>query len=444
MSKLFNKIKHLRTLHHQRGAVLMIMLVILVVGGIAMLLSTLTSTSLRLERDSKTAEALAQAKEALIGYASTQKLTSTTYPDRPGDLPCPDNHPLGDANEGSPSTPCSSNAIGRLPWKKLGLPDLRDSSGERLWYAVSTNFKDAPRIGMLNSDTLGTISVFSSEGVLLNDGGGSTGAVAVIIAPGEVLTRQGSSTAQDRSSAGYNIATNYLDTPSAGVNPKDNASFVDGSSTDGFIQGQVKIYDPASQTYHTIINDQLLVITHNNLMQFLQKRVAKEVVNALNFYYSSHYFYPRPADFTDSSCLGNGNLASCNSASITGGRIPATPVTAWDITSILRGSTSNNWFQANGWREVIFYAVASACTDGTTNCNGTGYLTLNNPPGSPYTTQKVVVIATGTALSGQSHSMVSPKNILSNYLEDENLAPQDDIYTKSAAPPFNDIAISIP
>ncbi len=35
--------------------------------------------------------------------------------------------------------------LGRLPWKTLGLPDLRDAFGERLWYAVSSKHK-----GLLN------------------------------------------------------------------------------------------------------------------------------------------------------------------------------------------------------------------------------------------------------------------------------------------------------
>ena len=30
---------------------------------------------------------------------------------------------------------------GRLPWKTLAIPDLRDGAGERLWYAVSVRFK---------------------------------------------------------------------------------------------------------------------------------------------------------------------------------------------------------------------------------------------------------------------------------------------------------------
>ncbi|MDD5181297.1 MAG: hypothetical protein PHT15_08570, partial [Gallionellaceae bacterium] len=54
--------------HHcpgrQRGAALMVMLVILVMGSAAFLVSSLSRSALQTERDQKTAEALAQAKEA--------------------------------------------------------------------------------------------------------------------------------------------------------------------------------------------------------------------------------------------------------------------------------------------------------------------------------------------------------------------------------------------
>ena len=52
--------------------------------------------------------------------------------------------------------------IGRLPWRTLGLPDLRDSSGERLWYAVSRQFARNPTCMPncpLTSDTLGQLTV---------------------------------------------------------------------------------------------------------------------------------------------------------------------------------------------------------------------------------------------------------------------------------------------
>lgn len=438
----------------------MVMLVILIMGGSAMLLNTLNSSTPQLARAKLTSDALAQAKEALIGHGTSLVLTSATYPDRPGDLPCPDMDNDGFA-EGLCGSAAGSNQqlrLGRLPWKTLGLSDLRDGSGERLWYAVSNNFKKNTRTAILNSDTIGTITVRNSDGGLLNDGSSTSGAVAIILAPGEVLHRQGDVSSQNRTcTTGVNCdvqekcttipptltpkcdPANYLDI----ANGEDNANFIDGSSN-GFIQGKIK-----DATDKVILNDQILIISRDNIMQSIQKRVVKEVTNALNIYFNGNGFYPKPADFTDTYCLGNTTISpmpmmtSCPTAASNSGRIPATTTPAWSISSILRGSTTNNWFQDNGWREVIFYAVANACTSGTPNCTGSGYLTLNNSPANPAANQKVVVIATGAALSGQSRSGAF-KNVVGNYLEGENLAPLDDVYTKNDTLPFNDIALSIP
>jgi hypothetical protein len=427
----------------QGGAVLLIMMIILVLGASAMLLNALNSTSPRTARELETTKALAQAKEALIAYATTVDLPSTK---RPGDLPCPDTNNDGAAESscGSASGSNQAQRLGHLPWKTLGLPELRDGSGELLWYAVSNNFKNNTRTPLLNSDTTGTITVRASDGSLMNDGSSTSGAVAIIIAPGEVLQRTDKSTPQDRSLAGINSPENYLDI----ANGEDNADFID-SQINGFIQGKIK-----DTNGNLILNDQILTITQDNIMQAIQMRVAKEVINALNKFYcgdtnvnpaggclaaGGNRFYPRPADFSDASCLGNGNISgTCNSVgSITKGRIPANPAAAWSVSSILRGSPTNNWFQDNAWREVIFYAVANACTDGTTDCSGAGYLTLVNNPNN----QKVIIIATGSAVTGQTRSTPTA---LSNYLEGENFIPLDDTYTqKSNAIPFNDITISI-
>ena len=161
-------------LHKQRGAALMVMLVIFIIGSVAFMVNALSRAGLQIERDKITADALAQAKDALISYAASVAISSATTGNnpRPGDLPCPDNHPLGDPNEGSPSSTCDNQAerLGRLPWKKLGLPDLRDSNGERLWYAVSINFKNKTRNGTLNSDTPGTLTIRDSSGNIINNG----------------------------------------------------------------------------------------------------------------------------------------------------------------------------------------------------------------------------------------------------------------------------------
>src|SRR5205085_490476 len=93
------------------------------------------------QRQRITERALAQAREALIAYAAERPIDAAVGP---GYLPCPDAD-----DDGWAETTCGSlsghlgqaERLGRLPWKTLGLPDLRDGSGERLWYAVSTRHK---------------------------------------------------------------------------------------------------------------------------------------------------------------------------------------------------------------------------------------------------------------------------------------------------------------
>lgn len=415
----------LRTQHstkqRQRGVVFIVMMVIMIIGVAAFLVSSLSSTAFRTKRDEVTANALAQAKEALIGRA----VSDSTMPGR---LPCPEDTSLiGTPNEGQALGFCTLPAIGRLPWKSLGLGDLRDGNGDKLWYVLSAGFRNSP----LNSDTPAQLTV---DGV-------PNKAAAIIFSAG--LPINGQSRPVPTSSTPPDI-TQYLElSNSAGGN-----TFVSTGPTGTF-------------------NDKLLFISHDDLFRIVEKRVAKEVGNALNEYYcgvgyvnpaggcsgaAGNRYYPLPAAFSDSSCLGNGPIpTNCNSGISNRGRIPANPATAWDSLSILHGTNSNNWFRTNAWREVIFYAVATACTDGTTNCSGAGYLTLNNPVGTTLSNQKVVVIATGSALAtttpAQARTNSTLKTNLNNYLEDENLTPLNDVYTKAVASPstpFNDIATSIP
>ena len=426
MLKILNKFNILqKNQQTQRGAVLMVMLVILIVGGSALLLNSLSNTSLRTERDKKTADALAQAKEALIGYAANN--------DPPGRLPCPENTVfIGTSTEGQQISNCGNGvSIGRLPWRTLGVGPIRDSSGEPLWYAISPGFRK-PLITSppINSDSLAQLTI---DGV-------PNSAVAIIFSAGPPINGQ----------------IRPVPTALAALDPAQYLELSNNvANSTAFV----------SNGPSTTFNDRLLIVTHSDLFRVVEKRVAKEVVNSLNEYYcgagnvnpaggclavGGNRFYPRPADFTDANCLGNFSIASmpiatsCPSSALNKGRIPAHPATDWDITSLLYGSNSSLWFQKNGWREVVFYAVATTCADGTTNCGGgSGNLTLNDPPGSTLLNQKVVVIVTGSAIPTQLHT-TGNKNTISNYLEDENLAPFDDTFTKKTASPFNDIAISIP
>lgn len=442
----------------QRGVALMVMLVIMIIGSAAFLVSSLSRSALQIERDQKTSEALAQAKEALISYAASVDLTGSK---RPGDLPCPDtnNDGLAETSCGNASGSTGQNLrLGRLPWKTLGLPDLRDGSGERLWYAVSNNFKNNTRTtctnsnltGCLNSDTLGTISVFAPDGSRLNDGGGSTGAVAVIIAPGDILQRQGGAQ-QDRSSAGINTASNYLDIATVGGNTEDNAAFTDSSSTNGFIQGP--ILDGNS---NTIVNDRLLVITQDNIMQPIQKRVAAEVKNCLIEYAAipqNNNYYPWAATRT----VISGQVTYPDTSNLTFGHVPDQFfVNTCDDTG---GSNCDQWYESGGmkntwgttctltnsnwwvnWQELVFYGMTyyqrPHNLTHTHNCTTNACLVVNPP--STAANKPFVVIVAGKKIGSQVRSSNTDKNTLANYLEGQNSNAASPFEKSPLSSTFND------
>lgn len=375
-------------------------------------LSALNGAQLRLEKERKTQIALTQARDALIAFAAAHKTL-------PGRLPCPeDTAAIGFPLEGKEQASCSnlSTVIGRLPWRTLGLEHLLDGDGEALWYVRSPGFNSSP----LNSDTLGQIQL---DGV-------SNSAVALIISAGAPLVGQ----------------SRPLPTAASPPNP---AQYLDLGNASG----------PAYVSTGTLgsFNDRVLPLTKEELFRAVEKRVAREARVALEQYYVVNGYYPKPALFSDSSCLGY-NSNSCPSsassciATVCRGRIPANPdlggtAAGWPPLSILRGTTgiSPDWFQKNGWRELIYYAVAPACAE--VACSGSAYLQLQNPP--PFATGglKAIAIGSGPVLSGQTRSSNSDKLILSNYLEDKNLAPLNNVFVGSpsvANTPFNDLPAWLP
>jgi hypothetical protein len=437
----------------QRGAALMIMLVILIVGASTLLVSSLNNTTLRTERDQITTDALAKAKEALISYAVSVQISSSS-PKRLGDLPCPDNYPLSDTNEGTSSSPCV--AVGRLPWKTLGIGDLKDSGGERLWYAVSSNFKNNPRIGTLNSDTPGTITVRNSSGNIINNGCISyslpncpmpgtfdaafgTGAVAVIFSPGNILLRQDGSL-QNRSTTNYNTTSNYLDIATINGVTEDNSNFTELVSTNGFING------PIIDTYQKlIVNDQITIITQSNIMQVVQKRVAAEVKQCLDDYaLNNNARYPWAAPITDISSYDD-------TLDQQFGRIPD----KLDATKSSSSSSMNNKWSGNcnthsnntpsswwqDWRELVFYALSDTYKPGpsipASNC--ISCLTVSND--SSIANKKFIVIVAGKKLAGQARASNTEKIALSNYLEPPNNSGSSVFMHSAETANFNDTLV---
>jgi len=262
----------------QDGAALLVLLVIVIIATTGVLLNSLSRASVTTERGRITAEALAQAKEALIAYAIKEAVTAQ----RPGGLPCPDTKSPSALTAGDAEGTCSINAIGRLPWKTLGLGDLRDGSGERLWYALSNNFRSSSPVAM-NSDTLGQLTITGTNS--------ASNVAAIIFSPGSVIGSQNRSVTPTALCATTNstiapdrCAANYLE----GENSISNATYVTAATSSTF-------------------NDYLLTISSGDLKVLfagVEKVVAKRfkdewLLPALNTYFSSWGAYPFAASFAD-------------------------------------------------------------------------------------------------------------------------------------------------
>lgn len=427
----------------QRGAALLIMLVIMVVGIAAILVDSLTAASVNTARHAKTAAALAQAKDALIGYAITYADTHSGQ--MPGYLPCPDpNGNAGVNGEGSSET-CGGkdvSAIGRLPWKTLGLSPLRDGDGECLWYAVSGTYKNNPMTDMMNWDTNGQFLAYASDGTLLTTDAGNQ-VVAVVFAPGTVLSGQNQNRSPDGNApvcGGNYTVTNYLDNDTMhGINNTDIA-------TGKFIQG----------TSSGSINDQMIFITRQDIWDAMLKRndfmtnlttMTQKAAECLADYGKRNYYYyygderlPWAGRLynppTDYKTDGNYDDADGRLA----GRLPYRVNTSDYYTS---NQISSPWYQLQlsstapyapincpnvpewttyypwwtNWKDHLYYAVAWSFRPSTSYSTSCGTCLKVNGSGH----YAAVVIFAGQALAGQSRTTDADRLDPANYLEGNNL-----------------------
>jgi hypothetical protein len=295
-----------------------------------------TPATAEIRRDKTTAAALAQARDALIGYAAG-------HATQPGVLPCPDSD-----NDGSADSPCGAlgvTAIGRLPWKTLGLENLRDGAAECLWYAVSANFKNSGVSGpaIINSDSAGTLAVHNMSGSAVH---AASEVAAIIFAPGDVLAGQDRTAAGTTTCGGNTNAAAYLDSYTAGAMTYNNATGIaSDASTNKFISG------PADTSGG--FNDRLLPLTTKALFSVVEMRVLRELRTALRTYRTNNGYFPGANPY--------GGTYNCS-------------YTSWQARPPLNigltcaawanwGAELPAWFGTNYWQTVTYYAV-SACQVG--------------------------------------------------------------------------------
>ena len=409
--------------------------------------------------DQQTAQALAQAKQALIGYAAT-------YRDRNADkvfgyLPCPDMSTAG--TEGSAETSASDclkkdvTVIGRLPWRTLDLEPLRDGDGECLWYAVSGNFKaNLNKTDLMNWDTNGLIEIMAADGANFIAGGSGTSAdptmraAAVIFAPGAILPGQNrtpSGTSATEICGGNYDPTAYLDADAAST--INNATVPPAPPPHVLTRFIAAMNSDHTASTSDAFNDRIAFITPREIFTaHVEKRadflpylhdpvsgMLKEVAECVAGYGNKgdgrlpwaaplvYANYGLNASYNDDPGLISGRLPKYvdDSCSATGGA----SCTLFDV-NLCSNFTDREEFWEN-FKDHVFYAVADAFSPDSTvasdpdPCSTEECLTVEGTPD-----MAAVLIFAGKKQTGQNRNT-----------ETDYSSPQKSFWSTSTAPYSN-------
>lgn len=297
----------------QRGFALMALLAIIATGMLYFLVRQLDASAMQRRQDEVTTQSLAQAKEALIAWSV---MNTTT----PGRLPCPeDTNKIGSDLEGQAKLNCSNTlpTVGRLPWRTLGIGQLRGGDGEPLWYGLSPGFRSAP----INSNSVGLLTI---DGV-------SNSAVAIVIAPGPPLAGQ---SRPPINAATPPLAANYLDS----TNGDGDTSFVTSGSS-------------------TTFNDHVLTISSRELFSTVPRRIADEFRG-----------YPGRGlkGFFDTN-----NFLPCAAAVSLGSQVPGDNTGFFPFADITFDPNAYNLLKDNQWTDIASYSALNCGTVGANSATVT-------------------------------------------------------------------------
>ena len=357
----------------QRGYVLLSMVAI--IGLLTATAATsIGETALVRQLSDKNKMVLAKAREALISRAASDA-------NHPGSLPCPDavtnipgnnipNDGIADLLSG---TACPS-AIGRLPWRTLGLPDLRDADGERLWYLLAPAYQDSTA-KIINPSTGGQIAGYEcTENAPASPAWPCAAPrlvslapwVAVIFAPGKLLP------GQHRDAAHTADVLQFLESYNAAE--------------------PLKLRTAAGGAH----NDRLSGITADDLFAIVQRRVAREVQSALSIYRTTttpgQTRLPVPAAQCTSSTLCDAAPLTAVPPATARGYLPSNDSRLNQIMA----AQNMSWFDRNHWRNTMTYTIDTRCaTESAGESCGMALATASTP-----------LFASGTPLIGGANNAV--------------------------------------
>lgn len=351
-------------MNKQRGAAFILFFVLMVVGfGIFFLQTSNTDDR---KNEAQTRKALLEAKEALIGFAVSTVHTDNGGTIRMGRLPWPDRN--NDSYDGrgdqdtSTGMPGNRFMLGNFPRRDdefdgtnivdIGV-DVRDGSGERLWYAVSPNLVRYggtgstiqpvvdPSLNLITTNWL-TIYVHDINGAQIQQ---IDNVAFVLLAPGSAINGQVRNGIAPP-------ANSYLDV--SGI--RSNSDAINGVPLD-FVMA------PKRLNLAPAFNDELVYVTRDELLMKVEERAFKEWVDLLrpwlNTYFTTNNFYPYAAD-TSNACVINQ----------TTGLIATSIGTCTSFINYTAPSGTSAYLL--GWPADITYQVRTDCVETpapTVDCN---------------------------------------------------------------------------
>jgi hypothetical protein len=366
----------------QLGLALLLMLSLLLIALTAVAITQLSLNSSAQKRQALTTKALTDTRNAIMAWALTQ--TTITHP--PGTLPCPDTNRNGNANI---SGAICTSEFGFVPYRTLGIAEPRDGDGTPLWYGVSNAYAGSVNLAL---NQLRNSSLASP--LFINN---NTNRIAfVVMSSGDALDSQNRGT--------ISLAT--------------SAEFLEGLN----VNNTFTDYSDLRDATH---NDQLLSVSEQLFWAEIEQRVLVDMAALVRQFRTSCNRFPWAVPFTATNTTGVVNTYQ--------GRLPIS--NEWGASGACPTAPNfqPQWLRDH-WGSIIYYALCkdtSPANPPTTSC-----LNLGNS-----VTAKAILSAPGSPLPSLSQNRGALT--LSNYLENENATPVDNIFKKLArtqhTATFNDL-----